>query len=160
MKQNKAKLWFPFHKTQNYGTMTSTWDKRRNRTWIPMGKIYIQLSFLQAIVRCVLLSTQRSSVETQERQSLPGQGNSKKARTRGKKELTFVSEWEGCLREGCTESSKFKSRLTLEWWFSTIWRVDLPFHRGHLRPSAYQIFTLWFITVAKLQLWSSNALIF
>lgn len=57
-----------------------------------MGKIYIQPSFLQAIVRCVLLSTQRWSVETQERQSLPGEGNSKKARTRGKKELTFVSK--------------------------------------------------------------------
>ena len=26
----------------------------------------------------------------------------------------------------------------------------------HIRYSVYQIFTLWFITVAKLQLWSSN----
>jgi hypothetical protein len=31
-----------------------------------------------------------------------------------------------------------------------------PCHRGCLRPPSYQIFTLWFITAAKLQLWSSN----
>lgn len=31
-----------------------------------------------------------------------------------------------------------------------------PFRRGHLRPSAYQTFTLWFITVSELQLWSSH----
>ena len=31
-----------------------------------------------------------------------------------------------------------------------------PLRGWHIRYPAYQIFTLWFVTVAKLQLWSSN----
>lgn len=46
-------------------------------------------------------------------------------------------------------------------WFTTcgswpLWRVKQPFHRGHLRLSAYQTFTLWFITAEKVQVWSSH----
>ena len=34
--------------------------------------------------------------------------------------------------------------------------TEWPFAGGCLRPSAYQIFTSWFMTVAKLQFWSKN----
>lgn len=35
------------------------------------------------------------------------------------------------------------------------WGPNDPFHRGHLRPSAYQIFTMQLLTAEKLQLWSN-----
>lgn len=34
--------------------------------------------------------------------------------------------------------------------------VNQPFDRGHLRPSAHQIFILHFITGSELQFWSSS----
>lgn len=60
-------------------------------------------------------------------------------------------------------SSKYASSLlfTLGQWPSACgstapFEVDPPFHRGCLRPWKTQIFTLQFMTVIKLQLWSSN----
>lgn len=37
--------------------------------------------------------------------------------------------------------------------------LDGPFHRDHLRASAYQVFKFQFKMVAKLQLWNSNEIL-
>lgn len=53
----------------------------------------------------------------------------------------------------------------IELWFSTCelrfdpLGVKWPFHRGHISDILHVIYALWFITVARLQLWSSKEII-
>lgn len=41
-------------------------------------------------------------------------------------------------------------------WDGSPFELEPPFHRGNLKPLKTQTFTLWFETLARLQLWSSN----
>lgn len=58
------------------------------------------------------------------------------------------------LRKSPTNTTIFSYQ---EQWFSILWE-EKPFHKSCPRPSE-NIFILWFITVAKSQLWSSNKIV-
>ena len=51
----------------------------------------------------------------------------------------------------------FRPYLRPRQWFSTC--GSQPLLRSHIRYPTYQIFTLWFMTGAELQIWSSSKII-
>ena len=67
-------------------------------------------------------------------------------------------KWEERISVQCVSLQGSKA-LVLNLWVAIPFGVERPFHRCCLRLSAYQIYTLWHITVAKLQAWKSHRIL-